>query len=104
MVVDCRFLPNPHWVPELRPMSGLDAPVRDYVLGQPGAKEFLDAYEEVLGVVAGGYIREGKSYAMLAVGCTGGKHRSVAVSEQLGARLRDRGMEVQVDHRAVGRE
>ena len=104
MVVDCRFLPNPHWVPELRPMSGLDAPVRDYVLGQPGAKEFLDAYEEVLGVVAGGYIREGKSYAMLAVGCTGGKHRSVAVSEQLGARLRDRGMEVQVDHRDVGRE
>jgi len=104
LVVDCRFLPNPHWVPELRPMNGLDAPVRDYVLGQPGAKEFLDAYEEVLQVVATGYVREGKSYATLAVGCTGGKHRSVAVAEQLAARLRDRGMEVQVGHRDVGRE
>jgi UPF0042 nucleotide-binding protein len=104
MIADCRFLPNPHWVPELRPMNGLDAPVREYVLGQPGAKEFLDAYEEVLGVVAAGYIREGKSYAMLAVGCTGGKHRSVAMSEQIGVRLRDRGMEVQVSHRDVGRE
>ncbi|MEV5410528.1 RNase adapter RapZ [Thermopolyspora sp. NPDC052614] len=104
LMVDCRFLPNPHWVPELRPMTGLDAPVRDYVLGQPGAKEFLDAYEEVLGVVAAGYVREGKSYAMLAVGCTGGKHRSVAMAEQLAARLRDRGMEVQVSHRDVGRE
>jgi UPF0042 nucleotide-binding protein len=104
LVVDCRFLPNPHWVPELRPMNGLDTPVREYVLSQPGAKEFLDAYEEVFGVVAAGYTREGKSYATLAVGCTGGKHRSVAVSEQLGARLRERGMEVQVSHRDVGRE
>ncbi|WP_067179201.1 RNase adapter RapZ [Microtetraspora niveoalba] len=104
LVVDCRFLPNPHWVPELRPMSGLDASVREYVLGQIGAKEFLDAYEEVFGVVAAGYAREGKSYATLAVGCTGGKHRSVAMAEQLGARLRDRGMEVQVSHRDVGRE
>jgi UPF0042 nucleotide-binding protein len=104
LVVDCRFLPNPHWVPELRPMNGLDTPVREYVLSQPGAKEFLDAYEEVFGVVAAGYTREGKSYATLAVGCTGGKHRSVAMSEQLGARLRERGMEVQVSHRDVGRE
>jgi UPF0042 nucleotide-binding protein len=104
LVVDCRFLPNPHWVPELRPMNGLEAPVRDYVLGQPGAKEFLDAYEEVLQVVAAGYAREGKSYATLAVGCTGGKHRSVAMAEQVAARLRDRGMEVQVSHRDVGRE
>jgi RNase adapter protein RapZ len=104
LVVDCRFLPNPHWVPELRPMSGLDTPVREYVLSQPGAKEFLDAYEEVLRVVATGYVREGKGYATLAVGCTGGKHRSVAMSEQIGARLRDRGMEVQVSHRDVGRE
>ncbi len=104
LVVDCRFLPNPHWVPELRPMNGLDTPVREFVLNQPGAKEFLDAYEEVFGVVAAGYTREGKSYATLAVGCTGGKHRSVAMSEQLGVRLRDRGMEVQVSHRDVGRE
>ncbi|GAA5067924.1 UPF0042 nucleotide-binding protein [Thermocatellispora tengchongensis] len=104
LVVDCRFLPNPHWVPELRPMNGLDVPVRDYVLSQPGAKEFLDAYEEVLGVVAAGYTREGKSYVTLAVGCTGGKHRSVAMAEQIGARLRERSMEVQVSHRDVGRE
>jgi UPF0042 nucleotide-binding protein len=104
LVVDCRFLPNPHWVPELRPMSGLDGPVREYVLGQPGAKEFLDGYEELFGVVAAGYTREGKSYATLAVGCTGGRHRSVAMAEQLGGRLRERGMEVQVSHRDVGRE
>ncbi|MEW9531198.1 RNase adapter RapZ [Microbispora sp. NPDC049125] len=104
LVVDCRFLPNPHWVPELRPMNGLDAPVRDYVLNQLGAKEFLDGYEEVFAVVAAGYTREGKGYATLAVGCTGGKHRSVAMAEQLGGRLRERGMDVQVSHRDVGRE
>ncbi|MEU3167344.1 RNase adapter RapZ [Streptosporangium sp. NPDC006930] len=105
LVVDCRFLPNPHWVPELRPMNGLDAPVREYVLNQAGAKELLDAYEEVFTIIASGYTREGKSYATLAVGCTGGKHRSVAMAEQIGGRLRDRGgMEVQVSHRDVGRE
>ena len=102
LVVDCRFLTNPHWVPELRPMSGLDAPVREYVLGQPGAKEFLDGYVDLFGVVAAGYTREGKIYATLAVGCTGGRHRSVAMAEALGARLRERGMDVQVNHRDVG--
>jgi RNase adapter protein RapZ len=101
LVVDCRFLTNPHWIASLRPMSGLDAPVREYVLGQPGAKEFLDGYVDVLGVVAAGYTREGKSYATLAVGCTGGRHRSVAMAEELGARLRERGIEVQVSHRDV---
>jgi RNase adapter protein RapZ len=104
LVVDCRFLPNPHWDEELRPMSGLEAPVREYVLGQPGAKEFLYGYEELFGIVAVGYTREGKNYATLAVGCTGGRHRSVAMAEELGARLRERGMEVQVNHRDVGRE
>ncbi|GII51641.1 nucleotide-binding protein [Planotetraspora thailandica] len=104
LVVDCRFLPNPHWVPELRPMNGLDTPVRDYVLSQPGAKEFLDGYEEVFGVVAAGYTREGKSYVTLAVGCTGGKHRSVAMAEEIGGRLREHGMDVQVSHRDMGRE
>ncbi|RJL36144.1 RNase adapter RapZ [Bailinhaonella thermotolerans] len=104
LVVDCRFLPNPHWVPDLRPMTGMDAPVREYVLGQAGAKEFLDSYEEVLRVVTAGYGREGKSYVTLAVGCTGGKHRSVTMAEQLGTRLRDRGVEVQVSHRDLGRE
>ncbi len=104
MVVDCRFLTNPHWVPDLRPMSGLDAPVREYVLGQPGAKEFIDGYVDLFGVVAAGYTREGKSYATLAIGCTGGRHRSVAMAEALGARLRERGMEAQVKHRDVGQK
>ncbi|HEX2314656.1 MAG TPA: RNase adapter RapZ [Thermomonospora sp.] len=104
LVVDCRFLPNPHWVPELRPMNGRDAPVRDYVLGQRGAKEFLDSYTDVLRLLAEGYEREGKHYVTLAVGCTGGKHRSVAMAEQLAARLRDTGIEVQVAHRDLGRE
>ncbi|GAA4392491.1 RNase adapter RapZ [Actinomadura sp. NPDC048032] len=104
LVVDCRFLPNPHWVPELRPKTGRDAAVRDYVLGQRGAKEFLDAYAEVLRLLADGYEREGKHYVTLAVGCTGGKHRSVAMAEQIAARLRDEGIEVQVAHRDLGRE
>jgi UPF0042 nucleotide-binding protein len=103
-VVDCRFLPNPHWVPELRPKTGRDTAVRDYVLSQRGAKEFLDAYSEVLRLLAGGYEREGKHYVTLAVGCTGGKHRSVAMAEQIAARLRDEGIEVQVAHRDLGRE
>jgi UPF0042 nucleotide-binding protein len=87
LVADCRFLPNPHWVPELRAMSGLDAPVREYVLGQPSAKTFVDAYLSVLGVSLPGFEREGKRYITLAVGCTGGKHRSVAIAHELAERL-----------------
>ncbi|MCU1586529.1 MAG: putative P-loop ATPase protein [Frankiales bacterium] len=104
LVVDCRFLPNPHWVPELRPRTGQDPEVRDYVLGQPGATEFLDRYEALVRLLAGGYLREGKRYVLLAVGCTGGKHRSVAMSEQLGQRLSGGDIEVQVQHRDLGRE
>ena len=104
LVVDCRFLPNPHWVPELRPHTGQDAAVRDFVLAQTGAGEFLDRYEGLVRLVAEGYLREGKRYALLAVGCTGGKHRSVAMSEQLAARLAGPGFEVQVQHRDLGRE
>jgi UPF0042 nucleotide-binding protein len=104
LVVDCRFLPNPHWVPELRSQNGRDQAVRDYVLSQRGAKEFLDAYTEVLRLLTEGYEREGKHYVTLAVGCTGGKHRSVAMAEQLAARLRDEGLDVQVAHRDLGRE
>ena len=104
LVVDCRFLTNPHWVHELRPLSGLDAPVREYVLRQFGAKQFLDGYVELFRIVAAGYTREGKSYATLAVGCTGGRHRSVAVAEELGARLREHGMDVQVNHRDLERQ
>jgi RNase adapter protein RapZ len=104
LVVDCRFLPNPHWVPDLRPLTGHDAAVREYVLAQRGAKELLDAYGEVLRLLVRGYLREGKHYMTLAVGCTGGKHRSVAMAEQFGARLVDDGVEVQVSHRDLGRE
>ena len=104
LVVDCRFLHNPHWVPELRPLTGRDVPVRDYVLGQPGAAEFLDRYEGLVRLLAAGYVREGKRYVLLAVGCTGGKHRSVAISEQLATRLGDAGLDVQVQHRDLGRE
>ena len=104
LVADVRFLPNPHWVPDLRPHTGRDPAVRDYVLAQDGATEFLDRYEQVLRLVFDGYAREGKHYALLAVGCTGGKHRSVAMSEQLAQRLAQDGVEVQVVHRDLGRE
>jgi UPF0042 nucleotide-binding protein len=104
LVVDCRFLPNPHWIPELAPMTGQDAPVRDYVLSRPGAQEFLRAYTEALLVVLAGDEREGKHFVTLAVGCTGGKHRSVAISEFLAGKLADTGAEIQVTHRDLGRE
>ena len=104
IVVDCRFLPNPHWVPELRPFTGRDREVRDYVLAQPGAAEFLDHYAELLRVVTKGYATEGKRYLTLAVGCTGGKHRSVTMAHELADRLADLGVDVQVVHRDLGRE
>src|SRR4051794_22079330 len=104
MVLDVRFLPNPHWVDELRPFTGQDAPVRDYVLGRPGADEFLDRADELLGIVGKGYEREGKRYLTLAIGCTGGKHRSVAMTEQIAERLRSAGTEARVVHRDLGRE
>jgi UPF0042 nucleotide-binding protein len=104
LVVDCRFLPNPHWIPELQAMTGLDAPVRDYVLSQPGAQEFLAAYFEALQVLLAGDEREGKHFVTLAVGCTGGKHRSVTIAQYLAARLTDAGSDAQVVHRDLGRE
>jgi UPF0042 nucleotide-binding protein len=104
LVVDARFLPNPHWIPELRPHTGRDPDVRDYVLGQEDAVAFLDRYTEVLRVLLPGYRREGKRYLTLAVGCTGGKHRSVAIAEELGSRLRAAGLQVRVVHRDKGRE
>ena len=104
LVVDCRFLPNPHWVPELRPLTGRDAAVRDYVLQQNGAAELLDAYERVLSVIGEGYQREGKRYATVAVGCTGGKHRSVAIAEEIARRLRGSGVDTDIVHRDLGRE
>ena len=104
LVVDCRFLPNPHWEPELRPYTGKEQVIRDYVLGQPDTAEFLDRYGELLALLARGYVHEGKRYLTLAVGCTGGKHRSVVMAEELAARLAKTGADVRVVHRDLGRE
>jgi RNase adapter protein RapZ len=104
MVVDMRFLPNPHWVPELRPQSGLDSAVSAYVLGQPAATDFLARLEALLETAYPGFLREGKNYLTLAIGCTGGKHRSVAMAEELVARMGRRGVEASVVHRDLGRE
>ncbi len=104
MVVDMRFLPNPHWVPELRPKSGLDGAVSDYALAQPDAGVFLDRLQALLGTVYDGFLRERKQYLNLAVGCTGGKHRSVSMAEALAARMREGGIETTVVHRDLGRE
>ena len=104
IVADCRFLPNPHWVEELRPHTGLDPEVSSYVMSSPGASAFLDGYDGVLRTVLAGFEREGKRFVSLALGCTGGKHRSVAMAQALGARLTDQGHEVRVVHRDLGRE
>jgi len=104
VVVDCRLLPNPHWVPELRPLNGLDDAVRDYVFAQDGAREFVDAYAGLLRRYREGYLREGKRFATVAVGCTGGKHRSVAIAEELAGWMRNDGVDVRVVHRDLGRE
>jgi UPF0042 nucleotide-binding protein len=104
MVLDMRFLPNPYWVPELRDHTGLESDVSDYVLGQPAAAEFLERLEALLETVDTGFLRERKQYLNLAIGCTGGKHRSVAMSEELGKRLMERGIETTVVHRDLGRE
>ena len=105
MVMDVRFLPNPHWVDELRPQTGQSPAVRDYVLAQPGADEFLQTYHQLLRLVVDGYNREGKRYMTVAIGCTGGKHRSVAIAEALAALLAgDEQLSVRVLHRDLGRE
>lgn len=104
MVADMRFLPNPHWVPHLRALNGRDAEVSDYVLTQPGAEEFLNHYDDLVAMVSQGYLREGKRFVTLGIGCTGGKHRSVALSEALAVRLRKQGIETLVVHRDLGRE
>jgi UPF0042 nucleotide-binding protein len=104
IVADCRFLPNPRWVPDLAALTGQDERVRDYVLSRPGAAEFLDSYLAALRVVLAGYEREGKHFVTLAIGCTGGKHRSVAVAEEIAESLAGGGVGVQVVHRDLGRE
>jgi UPF0042 nucleotide-binding protein len=105
MVLDVRFLPNPYWVPELRPQTGLSDAVREFVLtGQPAAGEFLDRLGKLFDTIRDGFVREGKRAVLIAIGCTGGKHRSVAVAEAFAARLRHSGMAVNVLHRDLGKE
>jgi UPF0042 nucleotide-binding protein len=109
LVMDVRFLPNPFWIPELRDFTGRDEVVRDYVLSQEGAEEFIGRYLELLHLVGAGYRREGKRYLTVSIGCTGGKHRSVAISEEIARRLIGSasdaaGMAVSVVHRDLGRE
>jgi RNase adapter protein RapZ len=104
MVADCRFLPNPHWLPELAPQTGQDEPVVKYVLSQPGASEFLDAFVRAVEVALAGYDRTGRHFVMLAVGCTGGKHRSVVMADEIAARLSQNWPGIQVTHRDLGRE
>jgi RNase adapter protein RapZ len=104
MVADCRFLPNPHWIPELAPLTGRDQPVIDYVLGQPGASDFLDAFAQAVRIALAGYDKSGRHYVLLAVGCTGGKHRSVVMADELARRLAPDSPGIEVTHRDIGRE
>ena len=103
IVLDCRFLPNPYWVDELRSLSGLDAPVRDYVLSLPDTAVFLDKVEELLHMLLPSFEHEGKSYLTVALGCTGGRHRSVALAEALAERLSKAGVRTAAFHRDVDR-
>ncbi len=104
LVLDCRFLPNPHWEPSLRPLSGLDEPVREYVLGQPETGEFLERLDSLLELLLPAYLREGKAYLTVAVGCTGGRHRSVALAEEISARIAAHGFSPSVSHRDIDKE
>ena len=110
LVMDCRFIPNPHWIPELRPRNGTDNEVREMVLQAENVDEFLAKYVSLFESVAPGYIREGKKFVTLAVGCTGGKHRSVAIASELRDRLSKvhlksgEKLSIQVAHRDLGRE
>jgi RNase adapter protein RapZ len=104
LVADCRFLPNPYWDLALRPLTGQDPAVSAYVLNQPATQPFLDSYVAALGVVMKGYLAENKRYATIAVGCTGGKHRSVAIAHELANRIAGDGVVVRVLHRDLGRE
>ncbi len=103
LVFDCRFLPNPHWVDDLRPLTGLDAPVRDYVLNQPNAGLFIGEVGRLLELLLPAFRSEGKAYLTVAVGCTGGRHRSVVIAEELASRLAATGTPLSVSHRDIGK-
>ena len=108
LVLDCRFIPNPHWIPELRPLNGLDAPVSAKVLGSEGVADFVKSYVGVVKQMIPGYFREGKKYVTIAIGCTGGKHRSVAIAEEIAKQLISTTADLEISahatHRDVGRE
>lgn len=105
LVMDVRFLPNPHWVDDLRPLTGRDQAVKDYVLGHDDTGPFLERFRALLDAVVPGYVAEGKRYLTIAIGCTGGKHRSVAIAEEVASYLEDTtDLPVHVDHRDAGRE
>jgi RNase adapter protein RapZ len=104
LLADMRFLPNPHWVPDLRPLTGQDPVVAAYVKDRASAQEFLERYLPVIETVGDGYLQEGKRFMTVAIGCTGGKHRSVAMSEEIAERLRAEGRDAEVTHRDLGRE
>jgi UPF0042 nucleotide-binding protein len=108
LVLDCRFIPNPHWIPELRPLNGLDKPVSEKVLGSEGVADFVQSYVSVVQKMIPGYFREGKKYVTIAIGCTGGKHRSVAVAEEIARQLTSASANLEISahptHRDVGRE
>jgi UPF0042 nucleotide-binding protein len=104
MVFDCRFLPNPYWVEGLRPQTGLDPAVREYVLAQDATGSFLDQLESLFDLLLPAYAAEGKSYLTIGIGCTGGRHRSVVIGEELARRLRRKGYEPRVQHRDIDRK
>ncbi len=110
LVMDCRFIANPHWIPELRPMTGLDKPVSENVLASANVQDFLSKYQSLFETMATGFIQEGRKYLTLAIGCTGGKHRSVAISEELAKRfstlhpVNGKNISAQAVHRDLGRE
>jgi UPF0042 nucleotide-binding protein len=108
LVLDCRFIPNPHWVPELRPLTGLDQAVSDRVFSNEGVTEFVGDYVKLIKDMLPGYIREGKKYLTIAIGCTGGKHRSVAISTEIAKQLSSTSSELAISahavHRDLGRE
>ncbi len=103
LVLDVRFLSNPHWVEELRPMTGVDKPVSDYVLGQALTASFLERLERMLSLIIPGYVTEGKSYLTIAFGCTGGQHRSVAIAEEVKEMLMRLGLDPSIQHRDIER-
>ena len=103
LVFDLRFLPNPHWVPDLRPLTGADPPVAAFVAAQEGWNGFMDRTEDLLGFLLPRYWEAGKAYVGIAFGCTGGRHRSVAIAEEIAARLNEDGTAVSVAHRDVER-